>query len=204
MQPPRRVPTVVAAALALAALAAHLGAATAAAQPDHRARDHGVARGTPPVDSTVRVVPRRALGEADDYIVGRIGTTALLLRGDRLLVQLTDAGLHEVGRAAREGARDAEEGLGARLIGRFVGGMVRSLLDHALAYDLRDLGDARYVDDRLVLTRRSGERLFDDVRVDDVQLLAGFEPAEARAFAARLRRAAGEAAAAHGRQRAAR
>jgi hypothetical protein len=74
-----------------------------------------------------------------------------------------------------------------------VGGIVRSIADRGLEYDLRDLGDAGYSNRRVVLRRLSGDEVFGDFEIQGRQAMEGFDPDEARAFTARVRAAAARA-----------
>jgi hypothetical protein len=68
-------------------------------------------------------------------------------------------------------------------------GALTPLVDHGIAYHLRDLADARYDDGRLLLLRANGDEVFRDVEIGHGPLMESFSPADARAFAARARRA---------------
>jgi hypothetical protein len=63
------------------------------------------------------------------------------------------------------------------------------LLDHGIAYHLRDLADARYDDGRLLLLRSNGDEVFRDVEIGKGPLMESFSPGDAKAFAARARAA---------------
>ena len=65
--------------------------------------------------------------------------------------------------------------------------MLTPLLDHGIAYHLRDLGDARYDDGRLLLLRANGDEVFRDVEIGHGPLMESFSAADAKAFAARAR-----------------
>ena len=138
-------------------------------------------------DSDARIVSRQPIHRASSAIQTRNGEVALLLVGRTLVMQLTDRGLRQVDREMDEDAKDGSA------FARFVGGVVRSgvrtLLDHGIEYPLSELREARYEDGRLVLVDRDGDRLFEDVQVNDIEVMESFSPAEARAFAARINQA---------------
>ena len=68
-------------------------------------------------------------------------------------------------------------------------GALMPLFDHGIAYHLRDLGDARYDDGRLLLLRASGEEVFRDVEVGKEPLMESFRAEDAIAFAKQARAA---------------
>jgi hypothetical protein len=68
-------------------------------------------------------------------------------------------------------------------------GALQPLLDHGIAYHLRDLAAAEYADGRLQLRRRNGEEVFRDVKVSDTPLMESFSPEDVKRFASRVREA---------------
>jgi hypothetical protein len=138
-------------------------------------------------DDNARVVSRQPLHRAASAIQTRNGEVALLLVGDRLVMQLTDRGLGKVDRDIDDDAK--EEGAFARFISGVVRSGVRSLLDHGIEYPLSEIREARFQDGRLVLIDREGDEIFDDVEINDTDVMHSFAPAEARAFAARVNQA---------------
>ena len=113
---------------------------------------------------------------------------ALVLTRDVVAVQLSDRTLRKLDRKiARE--KDDEDGLLARVIKSAVLGSVRALLDHSLACPIADLRDVRYRDGRLELITEDGDRIFEDLKINDQEVLESFSPADARAFVHEFRRA---------------
>jgi hypothetical protein len=135
-------------------------------------------------DSEARIVSRQPIQRASSAIQTRNGEVALLLVGRNLVMQLTDRGLGQVDRDMDADAR--EEGAFARFVGGMVRSGVRSLLDHGIEVPLSEVREARYQDGRLVLIGRDGDELFDNMQVNDTEVMESFSPAEARAFAARI------------------
>ncbi len=151
-----------------------------AAQPAHAQRRNDS-------DSDVRVVERQPLRRASSAIETRGGEVALLLIDRRVVMQLTDRGLDEIGRDMDADAKK-ESGF-ARLVSGMVRSGVRTLLDRGIEYPVSELREARYENGRLILEDREGNSIFKDVRVNDIQVMESFSPAAARAFAARVNQA---------------
>jgi hypothetical protein len=131
-----------------------------------------------------RIVPRMTLQQAQHGIVTRDGKVALLLSREGVVLQLTDQGLEQV---AAPADRSREQGMLAELISSVVHGSVRTLLNRGIEVPYSDLSEARYEDGRLFFVRTNGERVFEDVRVNDTAVMEGFHPRDARAFVARFR-----------------
>lgn len=137
--------------------------------------------------SEARVVSRQPLRAAESAIQTRDGRVAFLLVDRTLVLQMTDRGLANV---ARDMDQDLKEESG---IGRFIGGIVRSsvrsMLDHGIEYPLAELREARYEGGRLRLVGRDGKEVFQNVKLNDTEVMESFDPAHARAFVARVNQA---------------
>ena len=175
------------------ALSLALAVAAVGVPADATAQAHGSARSrasTLPSDSAVKLVPRYPM-RGSDALISRDGLTALVLTDRSLILQLTYEGVDHVTRRAQEAEREAERDAKpepiARAVAAMVGGLVRTLADRGLEYDLRDLADAGFTNRRVVLRRLSGDTLFGDFEIQGRQAMEGFDPAEARAFTARVR-----------------
>jgi hypothetical protein len=136
-------------------------------------------------DST-RIVPRITLRQAEHGIVTRDGVAALMLTRRGVQLQLTDQGLEQV---ATPKAGEGEPGMLAELISNVVRTGVRTLMNRGIEMPYSELAEARYEGGRLFFVRHDGEKVFQDVRINDTDVMEGFDPREARAFVARFREA---------------
>lgn len=142
-------------------------------------------------DSIAFVVDRKPLRQAAFAIVTTDGTGALLLTDSTIVAQLTDAGLDHMGRDIDHSMRsDSTADWVARLVSGAVAGALKPLMDHGIAYRLRDLAEARYTDGRLQLRRRNGELVFNHMEWQGHEVLESFSPDDAREFARRAQAAA--------------
>jgi hypothetical protein len=103
-----------------------------------------------------------------------------------IVAQMTDKGLARL--SARE-TTDTIQGAANKLFARMALGALTPLLDHGIAYHLRDLADARYADGRLQLLRANGEEVFKDTEMGHEPLMESFSARDAREFAARAKAA---------------
>jgi hypothetical protein len=133
-------------------------------------------------DSIAHIVDRESADRARFTIVSRDGRSALLLMDTTIVAQMTDKGLARL--TARE-TTDTIQGAGTRLFARMALGALTPLLDHGIAYHLRDLADAKYADGRLQLLRANGDEVFRDTEMGKERLMESFSPRDAREFAAR-------------------
>ena len=137
-------------------------------------------------DSVAHIVDRERPDHARFAIVSRDGQAQLLLMDTTIVAQMTDRGLahmnsHEV--------TDTIKGTANRIFARMVLGALTPLLDHGIAYHLRDLADARYADGRLLLLRSNGDEVFWDVEIGKGPLMESFSADDAKLFATKARAA---------------
>jgi hypothetical protein len=137
-------------------------------------------------DSIAHIVDREQAQRARFAIVSRDGQAALLLMDTTIVAQMTDRGLAQM--HSRE-VTDTIKSAVNRMFARMALGALVPLLDHGVAYHLRDLADARYADGRLQLIRANGDEVFRDTEIGKGPLMESFWPDDAKAFAARARAA---------------
>ena len=137
-------------------------------------------------DSTAWVSPRQSLDLADAVLRTRDWHVALLLNDSAVVLQFTDSGLDHVAKSVE--SRPAE-GVGGRFLARMLGAGVVGLLDHAIAYRVSALREARVEGNRLILEGREGGNVFENVEVNGRYVMADFAEVEAHLFAAAVNRA---------------
>ena len=137
-------------------------------------------------DSAAHVVDRITPDRARFAIVSQSGDATLLLMDTTIVAQMTDRGLAHM---KSQDANDTTKSAVSKLLARMTLAALGSLFDHGIAYQLRDLADARYADGRLQLTGASGEEVFRDVEINKAPLMESFRADDARAFAAKVRAA---------------
>jgi len=118
-------------------------------------------------------------------------TAALVLTREVVAIQFSDRTLRKLDRAMAREREDGEDNVLAQAIKGAVLGSVRALLDHSLECPVDALRDARYRAGRLELITADGDRVFEDLEIDDQAVLASFSPADARAFVDEFRRLKG-------------
>ncbi|HEU0080138.1 MAG TPA: hypothetical protein VFQ76_20995 [Longimicrobiaceae bacterium] len=154
------------------------------------AQDHGtrisVSTGSDD-DSPGRLAPRRHPRDARAAIATRAGKVALLLTRDAVAMQLTERGLRDIGRDMDEDM-DEEDGFLAGVIQAAVRSSVTTMLKRSVEYPVSELRDVDYRGGRLVFTGEDGERVFENVTVNDTDVMESFSDADARAFVREFRR----------------
>jgi hypothetical protein len=172
------------AALALGALIA-LPAQHLAAQRDHVPQitiqdddDNG--------SDVVRPGPRHSARDARISIRTTDDVASFVLTSGVVALQLTDRTLRHVdGEMEREVRK--ENGIFASMIVSAVRGTVTNALRRSLEVPIRDLRTVDYRNGRLVFITEDGERIFENVEIDDTDVTASFSARDAQAFVREFR-----------------
>jgi hypothetical protein len=134
-------------------------------------------------DSVVRVIDRLPIHKSTFHILNRKQETALVLRpSGTIVLQLTDRGLKNIKQEIDEEGKS----LVGKMMHAALAGAISKFLDHGMEYQLSDLKEARVEDGVLVFERKNGEKIFDDMSINDEKVMASFAPADAQRFAARV------------------
>ena len=154
------------------------------------AHDHDLNIGSVEVREPLEWAARHDLARARFAILTEDRAAALVLTRDVVAVQLSDRTMRKLDREmSRE--RDQEDNVIADAIKSAILGSVRSLLDHSLECPIEDLRDVRYRDGRLILITEDGDRIFEDLEINDHYVLEGFTEHDALAFVREFRRVKG-------------
>jgi hypothetical protein len=172
------------ASLALAVFA--LLAAPAAFACDHD-RSHATFHMTD-WEGPVRWAERYDPSEAHLAITSRNGKATLLITDQVVAMQLSDRAFRKIQRKLRAEWDAEEDHVLARAIKTAVIKGVTALLDHSAECSIDDLRDVDYRHGRLVIVTEDGDRLFDEVEVEDEDVTSAFSERDARAFVREFRR----------------
>ncbi|HET7225734.1 MAG TPA: hypothetical protein VFK69_08450 [Candidatus Eisenbacteria bacterium] len=134
---------------------------------------------------------RHDVRDARSAITTVDGRTTLLLTDRAVALQLSDRAMHKLDRRLHDDAADRDDGGGpiGDAVRTAVLAGVRELLDHSIEVPMREVADVAYRDGRLDITDRDGEALFGHVTMDDRDVMASFDPHDARAFVRAFARA---------------
>jgi hypothetical protein len=135
-------------------------------------------------DSVVRIVDRIELTKSAFHIVNVKQETALIVRDSTIVMQLTDRGLQNI---KREIKKEGESALG-KMMHAALAGALEEFLDHGMEYQLSDLKEARVENGVLVLERKNGDLIFDEMEINGDDVLETFSRADAVRFAAYVNR----------------
>jgi len=152
------------------------------------AHDHHVNIGSCEVREPLEWGARHDLARARIAILTEDRAATLVLTRDRVAIQLSDQTLRKLDREIAREKDDEDGGVIADAIKGAILGSVRALLDHSLECPVEDLRDVRYRDGRLILITEDGDRIFEDLNINDHEVLEGFSEHDALAFVREFRR----------------
>jgi len=133
-------------------------------------------------ESPARWADRQDPRDARLAIVTEDDDAMLVLTDEVVAVQLSDRVLRKVRRELRREEDADDDNVLAHAIKAVVLNGVRALLDHSAECSIRDLRDVEYRHGRLVFTTTAGKPVFEDMNVDDEDVMRGFSESSARAF----------------------
>lgn len=137
-------------------------------------------------DTDAVIGPRLAAQEADFAISTQQKDVLLLLRGDSLFMQLTDAGLEDLQNRARDGKEsDEDESLAVRVMEGALLGSLAVLFDRSVGLHVAEVDSAAYERGGLRLMAADGDELF-DISLNDRDVMEDFAERDARRFIEQL------------------
>lgn len=129
------------------------------------------------------VTDRLLHDEAEYAMTTREGSIDLLVAGDAILIQFSDRFLEDLAAEIHNENDDYEEAsVLADVITSMVSSGVRSLLDHALAIPIVEISEVFYEDGRLYIVNKEGSEYFENLEIDDVDVMEDFARRDARRF----------------------
>jgi len=132
------------------------------------------------------IVSRLPLDASKTTLQNRSKSVAILLMDTTLVFQFTDRGLDEMDHDIKNAPAS---GIGARVLAHMLAAGLTGLFDHAVAYRLDGVGEARAEGHRLVIVDRAGKPLFDNMEVNGRQVMDDFPSGTAQWFAAKVNEA---------------
>jgi hypothetical protein len=153
------------------------------------AHDHHVNVGSCEVREPLEWGARHDLARARFAMLTEDRAVALVLTRDLVAIQFSDRTFHKLDREIAIEKDEDDDGVIVDAIKGAILGSVRALLDHSLECPIGDLRDVRYRDGRLILITEDGDRIFEDLNINDHEVLEGFSEHDALAFVREFRRA---------------
>jgi hypothetical protein len=136
--------------------------------------------------SPARPGPRHDLRDARFAITTTNDVASLLLTGRVVALQLTEHGLVRIDQEMDDDD-DGDGGFIGRFVASVVKSSVRTVMRHSLQIPIEDVRDVQYRGGRLVVTTEDGDRVFDQVEVNDTDVMESFSRRDAEEFVRQFR-----------------
>jgi len=140
--------------------------------------DHG--------SSPARPGPRHDLRDARFAMTTTDDVASLLLTRRVVALQLTERALADIGREMDDDD-DGDGGFIGRMVASVVKSSVRTVLRRSLEIPIDDVRSVDFRGGRLVITTEDGDRVFDEVEVNDTEVMERFSRRDAEEFVRQFR-----------------
>jgi len=138
-------------------------------------------------ESPARPGPRHDLRDARYAITTTDDVASLLLTRRVVALQLTERALGNIGREMDEDDEDGDGGFIGRFVASVVKSSVRTVLRRSLEIPIDDVRSVDYRNGRLVITTEDDDRVFDQVEVNDTDVMESFSRRDAEEFVRQFR-----------------
>lgn len=151
------------------------------------AQDNELFLGNNDIDADV--TDRLHHNDAEYAMTTKEGSVDMLVTNEAILIQFSDRFLNNLAEEIEnEEDRYDEASVLADVITSMVSSGVRSLLDHAIQIPIYELDRVFYEEGRLYIIDRDGNELFEDLEIDDVDVMEDFSRRDSRRFIAAVER----------------
>jgi hypothetical protein len=138
-------------------------------------------------NSRVRPGPRRDLRDAEFAMTTTNDVASLLLTRRVLALQLTERALDRIGREMDDDHDDGDDGVVGRFVASVVRSSVRGVLRRSIQVPIDEVRSVDYRGGRLVITTEDGDRVFEQVEINDTDVMESFFRRDAEEFVRRFR-----------------
>lgn len=118
-------------------------------------------------------------------ITNRDNSVNLVVSMGGIAIQFSDEFLNNLEEEIKNSDENTSEASAlADVIRSMVGSGVRTILDHAILIPYYEINSVSYSDGRIVITDVNGEEIFNDLEINDKQVMEDFSGRDARRFVA--------------------
>lgn len=134
------------------------------------------------------IVSRVNHNDAKMAITTRSGSVDLLLTNEMIVMQFTDSFLDQITDEI-EGKNESNEASAiSEILRSALSSGIRTMLDHGIGIPLYEISEIYYENGRLMILNMKEEEIFEDLDVDDNQVMEDFTRRDARRFVAEAER----------------
>jgi hypothetical protein len=137
-----------------------------------------------PSDIDADAVDRFSESDVVRFITNRDESVNLIVVESGIAIQFSDQFMDNLEDEINSEDGDSDNSVLAKTIKSMVSSGVRTILDHAILIPFYEIGSVSYEDGRIIMTDVNGEEIFDDLEVNDVQVMEDFSRRDSRRFVA--------------------
>jgi hypothetical protein len=137
-----------------------------------------------PSDIDADAVDRFSESDVVRFITNRDESVNLIVAESGIAIQFSDQFMDNLEDEINSEDGDGDNSVLAKTIKSMVSSGVRTILDHAILIPFYEIGSVSYEDGRIIVTDVNGEEIFDDLEVNDVQVMEDFSRRDSRRFVA--------------------
>lgn len=135
-------------------------------------------------DMDADIVPRLSMKDAAFGISNQDKSVDLLLTNDAIVIQFTEDYLKGITEDIEESDKMTDSASFAQILKEVLSKSVHSLLDRAISIPFNEIDQISYEDGKIVIINKNKEELFDELEINNKQIMEDFSKRDARRFIA--------------------
>ncbi|MEX2457250.1 MAG: hypothetical protein WD381_08030 [Balneolaceae bacterium] len=139
-------------------------------------------------DIDADIVPRLSVKDAKLAISNRDNSVDLLLTNEAIVFQFTEDYLKEIADDIEESDKMHDSASFVQIFKEVISQSVYTLLDRAIAVPLSEIKQISYENGKIIIISTDDEELFEDLEINDKQILEDFSRRDAQRFVAESER----------------
>ena len=137
-----------------------------------------------PSDIDADAVDRFSESNAIRFITNSDETVNLIVAETGIAIQFSDQFMNNLEDEINSNESDGDDSVLAKTIKSMVSSGVRTILDHAILIPFYEIGSVSYKDGRIYITDVNGKELFEDLEINNKQVMEDFSRRDSRRFVA--------------------
>lgn len=137
-----------------------------------------------PSDIDADAVDRFSDSNTIRFITNSDESVNLIVAETGIAIQFSDQFMDNLEDEINSDSGEGDNSMLSKTIKSMVSSGVRTILDHAILIPFYELGSVSYEDGRIIITDMNGEELFEDLEVNDKQVMEDFSRRDSRRFVA--------------------
>lgn len=139
-------------------------------------------------DIDADITDRLDIKDSEYGMTTQEGSVDMMLTNSSIIIQFSDRFLADLDDEIRSEADVDEASVLAEVITSMVSSGVHSLLNRAIEIPIYEIKEVYYNDGRLHIIAHDGEEIFDELEIDDVNIMEDFSRRDARRFVSEAER----------------